>query len=136
MRRRFFLAAALASAVAAPALAGSNIIDFEPGVVQEALDSGKTVFLEYSAVWCGTCKRQERVVDALRETNPKYDEAMVFVRVDWDNYRKHKITLGNKVPRRSTLVILRGEDEVGRLVSETREDRIKALLDKGLLGGA
>jgi hypothetical protein len=36
------------------------------------------------------------------------------------------------IPRRSTLIVLRGEDELGRIVAGTSESQIKGLMDKGL----
>jgi len=38
MDRRFFLTATAATLIAAPALAGSKTVDFEPGVIQAALE--------------------------------------------------------------------------------------------------
>lgn len=136
MDRRFFLTATAATLLAAPAFAGSKTVDYTPGVIQAALDSGKTVFVDYAADWCGTCKRQERIINALREGNSKYDDAMLFVRVDWDQYKGHEVAVFRDVPRRSTLIVLRGEEELGRLVAETRENEIKALMDKGVKAGA
>jgi len=136
MDRRFFLTATAATLLAAPALAGSKTVDYTPGVIQAALDSGKTVFVDYAADWCGTCKRQERIINALRKGNSKYDDAMLFVRVDWDDYKTHEVSVFREIPRRSTLIVLRGDDELGRLVAETRENEIKALMDKGVKAGA
>ncbi|WP_299483368.1 thioredoxin family protein [uncultured Roseibium sp.] len=136
MNRRHFLlttaSAALATAtLSAPAFAGS-MVDYSPGLIQKHLASGKIVFVDYSASWCGTCARQERVISALRQANPAYDDAIVFVRVDWDNYRRHEVTTSRKIPRRSTLLVLKGNQELGRLVAGTSEQQIKALMDAGL----
>jgi len=61
---------------------------------------------------------------------------MLFVRVDWDKYKSHEVSVFREIPRRSTLIVLHGDDELGRLVAETRENEIKALMDKGLKAGA
>ena len=61
-----------------------------------------------------------------------YDDAMLFVRVDWDRYGKREVARSRRIPRRSTLVLLKGDQELGRLVAETREARIRELMDKGL----
>jgi hypothetical protein len=37
-----------------------------------------------------------------------------------------------KIPRRSTLVVLRGNQELGRIVAQTGRDEIKALMDTAL----
>lgn len=137
MKRRAFIAtttAALALGSAAFA-GGAATVDYKPGVIKNALAEGKTVFVDFAADWCGTCRRQERVINALRKDNPGYN-AMLFVRVDWDEYGRAPIAFDYDIPRRSTLLVLKGEDELGRIVAGTGEKEIKALLDKGLAAGA
>ncbi len=130
MNRRFFLALSTAVAFALPAFAG--FIDYEPGVIETALAEGKTVFVDYYATWCVTCKAQKRVIDALLKANPAYEAAMTFVRVDWDTYSDHEVTTSRNIPSRSVLLVLKGDLELGRIVAGTGEDEIKALLDLGL----
>lgn len=105
---------------------------YEPGLIQSLLSKGKTVFVDYKASWCSTCARQERVIESLRKENPAYDKAMIFVTVDWDDYGSHEVTTSRNVPRRSTLLVLKGDKELGRIVAGTATSDIKALLDKGL----
>lgn len=131
MNRRTLLAAAAACALA-PLSALADFVDYTPGAIDTALAEGKTVLVDYAADWCSTCARQERVINALREANPAYDQAMTFVRVDWDEYRDHEVTVFRDIPRRSTLILLRGDEELGRLVAQTGEAEIKGLLDTGL----
>jgi len=134
MNRRLFLTSATALLVAPKLLiAGSaNTVDYTPGLLKEKLAAGETVLVDYAAVWCGVCKRQERVISELRSNNPEYDKNMSFVRVDWDTYGAHEVSTSRKIPRRSTLILLRGDDELGRIVADTRTDNIKALLELGL----
>lgn len=132
MKRRHVLALALAAAAAPYAALAGDFVDYKPGVIESALEDGKTVFVDYSATWCSTCKRQERVINALRAEDPAYDAAMTFVKVDWDTYKNHEITVFREIPRRSTLIVLRGDDELGRLVAGTSKSQIKGLMDQGL----
>lgn len=132
MNRRHFLITSAAVSVMPAAAFAANYVEYTPGVIDTALAEGKTVFVDYSASWCGTCKRQERVIDALRSADPAYDAAMMFVRVDWDDYGSHEVSVFRNIPRRSTLVVLRGDDELGRVVAGTSEDEIKALMNTGL----
>ncbi|MFK7835717.1 MAG: thioredoxin family protein [Sulfitobacter sp.] len=132
MNRRFFLTGA-ATTLCVPAFANAaQFIDYTPGAIQTALDAGKTVLVDYSATWCGTCKRQARVINALRAADPVYDEKLTFIKVDWDTYKSHEVTIFREIPRRSTLIVLRGEEELGRVVAGTSESQIKALMDTGL----
>ena len=132
MNRRTLLVSAAALAVAPAIALAADTIDYSPGVIDAALEDGKTVFVDYAASWCGTCRRQERVIGALRAANPDYDAAMTFVRVDWDTYKNDDVAVFHNIPRRSTLIVLRGEEELGRIVAGTGEAEIKALMDKGL----
>lgn len=117
---------------ALPVTAATGSVDYEPGVIKQALAKGKTVFVDYAAVWCGTCKRQERVIEKLRSENPAYDAAITFVRVDWDIYQSEDVRTSRKIPRRSTLLLLKGDKELGRIVAGTSVAQIKALMDKAL----
>lgn len=132
MKRRAFLLTTAAVALTPIAALAAGYIDYKPGVIDAALAEGKTVLVDYSAPWCSTCKRQERVIDALRAADPAYDAALTFVKVDWDTYKNHEVTVFREIPRRSTLIVLRGEDELGRVVAGTSETQIKELLDTGL----
>ena len=132
MNHRTFLASATALVALPAAARAAQFVDYEPGLIQSALAEGRTVFVDFAADWCSTCKRQERVINALRADNPSYDQAMTFVRVDWDTYRSHDVTKSRGIPRRSTLLVLRGDQELGRLIAGTSESQIKALMDLGL----
>jgi len=137
MNRRHFIAlstAMMAVPTALMAMGGAHeTADYTPGLIKEKLAAGETVLVDYSAEWCGTCKRQERVIDQLRADNPDFDKNISFVRVDWDTYRSHEVTTSRNIPRRSTLLILRGDEELGRIVAGTGTDEIKALLELGLV---
>ncbi len=129
MNRRSFLATTAAFCATAPALAGTA---YTPGLVEAELAAGKTVFLDFKASWCSTCAAQERVINALRAENPAYDAAISFVDVDWDQHRNADLTKALNIPRRSTLVVLKGEDELGRIVAGTSKAAIKELMDTAL----
>ena len=60
---------------------------------------------------------------------------MVFVQVDWDEFKNQDITLFHDVRRRSTLLLLRGDEEQGRLIAGTSRVAIQELLDAGLQSG-
>ena len=136
MHRRTFLTALAATPfLARAAQAAPGFTDYTPGLIQAELAAGKTVFVDYAADWCGTCRTQERVIQALRAENPAYDAAMSFVRVDWDDFRRHEVTTSRGIPRRSTLLVLRGDQELGRIVAGTSRDQIAGLMDLGLAAG-
>ena len=131
MKRRTFISF-MAGLTLLPALASAATVEYTPGLIKNALAEGKTVFVDYAAVWCGTCKRQERLIQQLRDRNPIYDEHLMFVRVDWDVYSDHDVTESRNIPRRSTLLVLNGEEELGRIVAGIDINKIKALMDAGV----
>lgn len=130
--RRSFILATAATALVAPASAQAQTLDYTPGLVDQRLAAGETVFLDFAADWCSTCRRQERVIDELRAANPAYNSAITFVRVDWDQYGSGDLSRRLAVPRRSTLIVLRGDQELGRIVAGTSRSDIEALLNAGL----
>lgn len=131
MDRRQFILSAAALGVAGPAFAASGV-DYTPGLVQQELDAGKTVFIDFYTDWCTTCRAQQRVISALKSENPDYQANISFVSVDWDKYRNSDLARGLNIPRRSTLVVLRGEEELGRIVAGTRQSAIRELMDTAL----
>lgn len=133
MNRRSILQVAAAAGIAlAPFSAIAGTLDYAPGLVKERLALGETVFLDFKASWCSTCAAQARVIDRLKAQNPAYAEQITFVDVDWDLHKSSDLTRDLRVPRRSTLIALKGDAELGRLVAATGEADIKSLLDTAL----
>ena len=108
MHRRNFLAMS-ASLTLFPivARAGEATL-YTPGAAEAAMDAGKTVLLDFWASWCSTCAAQERVLAALKAENPAYEQNIAFFVVDWDEYGKGDLSKALNIPRRSTLVALKG----------------------------
>lgn len=132
MNRRAFLATTAALALVPPAARAGVGAAYTPGLVERELAAGKTVFLDFFATWCTTCRAQERQITALLEENPAYEEAISFIVVDWDEYGNSELARRLEIPRRSTLVVLKGDAELGRIVAGTGRDQIKGLLDTAL----
>jgi thiol-disulfide isomerase/thioredoxin len=127
-RRRFMLTAAAAVA-ATPALAAKT---YKKGLVETELAAGKTVFVDFYTDWCTTCRSQQATLRKLKKANPAYEANITFVRVDWDQHANSKLARSLNIPRRSTLVALKGDKELGRIVAGTKMEDIQALMDKAL----
>lgn len=63
---------------------------------------------------------------ALLDSNPEY-RAVTVMRVDWDTFRNDAIVRELGVPRRSTLIMFRGGEEIGRVVAQTSARDIEPL---------
>ncbi|RYH09944.1 thioredoxin family protein [Tropicimonas sp. IMCC6043] len=131
MDRRAFLALSCATALAPLSLSAAPL-DYSPGLVTKHLEAGDTVFLDFKASWCTTCAAQERVLNALKAENPAYEQAITFINVDWDSYGNSELAKSLNIPRRSTLVVLKGNAELGRIVADTSRSSIQALMDTAL----
>lgn len=139
MNRRDFIIATTAISLAAPLALRAESMDkgmadiaYTPEALRAALADGQTVFLDFKASWCTTCAAQGWVISALRSENPAYDAGITFMVADWDEWGRSQIVRDLQVPRRSTLIVLRGDQELGRIVAGTAQKDIKALLDRAL----
>ena len=132
MNRRTLILSGAATLVmpAAPALASA--VNYVPGLLEKHQEAGDTVFLDFTASWCGTCRAQGRVLESLKAENPAYDQNIVFIDVDWDTYGNSVMADRLKIPRRSTLVAMKGKKEIGRIVADTSKRNIKKLVDAAL----
>lgn len=135
MKRRNFLvliSSVITTAVLSPLTAIAKVRDYTPGMAKKDLKAGKIVFLDFSASWCGTCAAQDRVINALRMENPAYDSKISFIKIDWDDFGNGTLSKRLEIPRRSTLVVLQGDKELGRIVAGTAREQIKKLMDVAL----
>lgn len=131
MNRRDFLAVT-AGGVMLPFAARADWTDYTPGILQPAMDRGERIILDFHATWCATCARQQRVIDDLRAQNPAYDQNLTLILVDWDTYGRSQVARAFNVPRRSTIIALKGNRELVRTVAGTSVREIQTLLDAAL----
>lgn len=132
MNRRDLLTTSVAFALAPLALRAAEPVLYTQGAAEAAMDAGKVVVLDFWASWCSTCAAQGRVLAELKAANPAYEEKIVFFKIDWDEFGTGDLSTALGIPRRSTLVALKGRDELGRIVAGTGTEEIKALLDLAL----
>lgn len=134
MNRRTLLSLAGALTVTLPLPGWAEPRPYTPGLAEDAMARGERIVLMFSADWCSTCRRQQRIIDALRAADPRIDSDLTVIRVDWDQFGNGDLARRFAVPRRSTLIALRGEVELDRIVAGTSEEAIRALFDRALAG--
>ena len=130
LRRDFLLLSAAVSL--APLAASASFVPYAPGVAEDAMARGDRIILDFYATWCSTCARQQRIMDQLRAQNPAYDQRLTLIHVDWDSYGNGDLVRRFAVPRRSTIIALKGEQELGRTVAGTSASVIQGLFDLAL----
>jgi thioredoxin 1 len=130
-RREMFLGASMLALVPLAAQANTTLT-YSPGLPEARLAAGETVLIDVSAPWCSTCRAQGRAIDDLRAMNDAYDAAITFIRMDWDTYGRSNYAQSLGVQRRSTLILIRGNDILGTIVADTRIDSIQNLMDLAL----
>jgi thioredoxin 1 len=129
-RRRVAAVALLfASALLASfALAVAAEQNFTPQAFDAAQKAGKSIIVHVYAPWCPTCRAQEPTVRRV-EADPKFADVVMF-RVDFDSQKSALRTL--RANRQSTIIVFKGDKEVGRSVGVTDPAAISALLAKSL----
>ena len=81
MNRRDLIALTSLTAVtlAFPLAVRAGGLPYTPALLAERLAAGETVFLDFKASWCSTCKAQERVLAALKAETPEYEKKITFI---------------------------------------------------------
>ncbi len=86
----------------------------------------KPILIDVRADWCPTCKRQAPILSSLLASPEFKDYTMLEVNFDTEPavLRQFKVT------QQSTLIVFKGNAEIGRSTGDTRKDDIAALLRK------
>ena len=108
----------------------ANAVDkktnFSEKVFENAKASGKTVVVNSYEVWCGTCSKQTKVLDQAE----KEFKDIVFLSYEQSKNKNIAQKLGIKFW--TTIVVYKGNDEVGRIVGQTDKKTIYSAIQKGI----
>lgn len=111
----------------APSVADDREL-FNEARFNELTSAGQPVLIDVYAPWCPTCRKQSKVLGELLK-DPQL-AAITVLKVDYDEQKE--VVARFQAPRQSTLVMFRGTTESGRLVAETSDTAIRALLLSGV----
>ena len=88
--------------------------------------AGKAVGVHFHAEWCGTCKTQEKALQAIKSEGSLPGVALLVA--DYDKEKELRKQM--KVRAQSTLVVFKGSQEVARVGGDTEAAKLKAALAK------
>jgi len=80
----------------------SYFLDFDQEKYEAALAEGKTVFLDFHASWCPTCKANEPIIREVLDE--RMDENLAAFKVDYDNSEALQKQFG--IRSQSTLILI------------------------------
>ncbi len=108
----------------------THAIEFQPysaAALAAAQKADKPVVLQFRADWCPTCRAQDKVLQTLK-SEPGLDVTVLKVNFDTEKELKKQF----KVQTQSTMIVLRGDKERGRLVGDTTVAGIRTALKSAL----
>jgi len=120
----------IVSALLLTSAALAHAIEFQPysaAALAAAQKADKPVALQFHADWCPTCRAQDKVLQALK-AEPGLNVTVFKVNYDTEKDLKRQY----KIQTQSTIVVLRGDKERGRLVGDTTEAGIRTALKSAL----
>lgn len=134
MIRRHFLtiSAAALSLSPMPLRAAYDAVAYDRTLPRALRETGDSVIFNFRTSWSWTCQMKEEILADLLRENPDY-RRLTFVDVDWDTYGPSEWAERRmKVRRQSTLVAMKGADEIARIENDPRRQSLQGLLDAAL----
>lgn len=123
--RRALLLAGIAAVLPAFAAAAEHHA-YTPEAFAAARKAGRPILVEITAPWCPTCRAQKPILARLTAA-PQFRDLQVF-EVDFDSQKEAVRALGARM--QSTLIVFRGDTELGRSVGDTDAGSIGSLLGR------
>ena len=120
----------IASTLLLAAASFAHALEVKPysaAALAEAQKADKPVALHFRADWCPTCRAQDKVLESLK-AEPGLDLTVLAVDYDTEKDLKRRFHINSQ----STLVVLKGQKETGRLVGDTSKLNILAALKSPL----
>lgn len=102
---------------------------YTAAALSEAQKTNQPVALHFHADWCPTCRAQTKVMQGLT-SDPALNLTVLVVNYDTEKALKQRF----KVNMQSTLIVLKGQKEVDRLVGDTSLEGIRSALKMALIG--
>lgn len=104
-----------------------EIQPYTPAALAAAQKADKPIALHFRADWCPTCRAQDKVLETLK-AEPGLPITVLSANYDTEKDLKQRFT----IRAQSTLVMLRGQKEVGRSIGETTATGLRNALKSAL----
>ena len=101
----------------------TSILQFE----EDVLNSGKPVFVDFWAEWCGPCRA---VSPAIEELSGEYKNKVDFVKVNVD--QNNDLAQKYSVFSIPTLAIFENGELIAQIVGAASKDKIRAYIDSNV----
>jgi len=114
------------SLFASSMLYAAEIKPYSENIFQKLQENGAPILIDINAKWCGTCKKQGKIIDEYIKTHPNNE--LTVLKVDYDD---EKDTVRKfKAPRQSTLVLFNKGAEIDRVIAVTDKDQLFMFFNK------
>lgn len=97
-------------------------------VFEAAQKEGKPILVEVYAGWCPVCRLQRPIIEDLALSERFKD--LVYLEIDFD--RQKDVLRKLNAQKQGTLIVFKGENEVGRSTGDTNPASIERLMAKAL----
>ncbi|HIF61789.1 MAG TPA: thioredoxin [Candidatus Pelagibacter sp.] len=109
-----------------PAEAVEKKTNFTEEIFENAKASGKTIVINSYEVWCGTCSKQTKILDQAEK------EFKDIIFLSYEQSKNKDIAQKLKVEYWTTIVVYKGNKEVGRIMGQTDKKIIYSIIEKGI----
>jgi len=109
-----------------PAEAVEKKTNFTEEIFENAKASGKTIVINSYEVWCGTCSKQTKILDQAEK------EFKDIIFLSYEQSKNKDIAQKLKVKYWTTIVVYKGNKEVGRIMGQTDKKIIYSIIEKGI----
>tara|TARA_Y100000389_G_scaffold143299_1_gene141518 strand:+ start:825 stop:1205 length:381 start_codon:yes stop_codon:yes gene_type:complete len=90
--------------------------------------TGKPIVIHVHADWCSTCKSQDAILNPIIKSSEF--NGVTFFQVNFDDQKE--VLKKFNVANQSTIIVIKNGKEVGRLIGDTKQSSINALVKKSL----
>ncbi|MDE2396722.1 MAG: thioredoxin family protein [Burkholderiales bacterium] len=104
-----------------------DIKPYTPQALAQAEAGGQPLALHFRADWCPTCRAQDKVFQSMK-SEKGLDLTILSVNYDTERALERRFRINSQ----STLVVLKGQKEVARLVGDTSAADLRQALKAAL----